>query len=77
MICLFNATPVPRAGYTIGVAEPGRYRKLFDSDEVRFGGSGYSQQGELCATADRWHEAPHSLKVDLPPLAAVFLIGPA
>ncbi len=77
LICLFNATPVPRAGYTVGATELGRYRKLFDSDEARFGGSGYSQQLELSAAADRWHEAPYSLKVDLPPLAAVFLIGPS
>ena len=32
--CVFNATPVPRDGYAIGVAEPGSYRKLFDSDDA-------------------------------------------
>jgi len=30
--CLFNATPVPRNGYRIGVRDQGTYRKIFDSD---------------------------------------------
>jgi 1,4-alpha-glucan branching enzyme len=76
LICLFNATPVPRAGYTIGVADLGNYRKLFDSDEVRYGGSGYSQQPACSATTEGWRGAPFSLRVELPPLAAVFFVGP-
>ncbi len=42
--CVFNATPVPRDGYRVGVADPGNYRKLFDSDAARFGGSSYNRQ---------------------------------
>jgi 1,4-alpha-glucan branching enzyme len=76
LICLFNATPVPRAGYTIGVSELGGYRKVFDTDQPRFGGSGFSRHSEFSADPDGWHEAPHSLKVDLPPLGAIFLVGP-
>ena len=76
ILCLFNATPVPRRGYAVGVPEPGDYRKLFDSDDPKFGGSGYNQQSVVGTDQAGRHGQEHSLKVDLPPLGAVFLIGP-
>ena len=42
VICVFNATPVPRDDYWVGVPEPGRYRKLLDTDAAGYGGSGYA-----------------------------------
>ncbi|MBS0395216.1 MAG: 1,4-alpha-glucan branching protein GlgB, partial [Proteobacteria bacterium] len=39
LVCVFNATPVPRDDYWIGVDAPGRYVKVLDSDEPRYGGS--------------------------------------
>ncbi|HEY2676755.1 MAG TPA: 1,4-alpha-glucan branching protein GlgB [Steroidobacteraceae bacterium] len=67
IICIFNATPVPRDNYEIGVADGGIYRKLFDSDDPRFGGSGYNRQSQV--------EASHALSLNLPPLAAMFFTG--
>jgi len=74
--CVFNATPVPRDGYGVGVTDPGTYRKLFDSDAVRFGGSGYNGQSEVSATDERAQGYPFSLKLNLPPLGALFFSGP-
>ena len=74
--CVFNATPVPREGYRVGVTEPGSYRKLFDSDDARFGGSGYSRQLEVSAAHEDAQGYPFSLRLNLPPLGAVFFIGP-
>jgi 1,4-alpha-glucan branching enzyme len=74
--CVFNATPVPRDGYGIGVTEPGRYQKIFDSDEVRFGGSGYNGQSDVSAAHQNAQGYEYSLKLDLPPLGAMFFIGP-
>ncbi len=74
--CLFNATPVPRDGYRIGVRDLGTYRKIFDSDDPRFGGSGYNGQHDISAEGAGMHGNPCSLKVDLPPLGAMFFIGP-
>ena len=76
IICIFNATPVPRDGYEIGVADPGRYRKLFDSDDVRFGGSGYNRQTELYTSPKAADASVPALRLNLPPLAAVFFVGP-
>jgi 1,4-alpha-glucan branching enzyme len=74
--CVFNATPVPRDGYRVGVAEAGTYRKLFDSDDVKFGGSGYNRQEEAGAALEGAHGYPLSLRLDLPPLGAMFFVGP-
>jgi 1,4-alpha-glucan branching enzyme len=76
IICLFNATPVPRDHYAIGVADAGEYRKIFDSDDVRFGGSGYNAEATLRAVPEALHGHGHTLKVNLPPLGAMFFIGP-
>jgi 1,4-alpha-glucan branching enzyme len=74
--CVFNATPVPRDGYRIGVAEPGNYRKLFDSDATRFGGSNYNRQAQASASHESVQGFPYALQLDLPPLGALFFIGP-
>jgi 1,4-alpha-glucan branching enzyme len=73
--CVFNATPVPRDGYAIGVGEPGPHRKIFDSDDARFGGSGYNRQSQLIAATDGAHGYPYSLRLNLPPLGAMFFTG--
>ena len=73
LVCVFNATPVPRDGYRIGVEQPGSYHAVLDTDESRFGGSGYSTRTQWVADPGSWHGFSHSLRLDLPPLAAVFL----
>jgi len=74
--CVFNATPVPRSGYRIGATDPGRYQKIFDSDDVRYGGSGYNGQSEVYAAEENAQGYAYSLRLDLPPLGAMFFIGP-
>ena len=73
LLCVFNATPVPRDGYRLGVDRPGTYRKILDTDSGRFGGSDYCGAQQWSADAEPWHGLPYSLRIDLPPLAAVFL----
>ena len=70
------ATPVPRDGYAIGVAEPGTYKKIFDSDDARFGGSAYNRQSEVHVVQEGAQGYSLSLRLNLPPLAAMFFIGP-
>jgi 1,4-alpha-glucan branching enzyme len=76
LTCIFNATPVPRDLYSIGVADGGEYRKIFDSDEVRFGGSGYNRQSNVITAAHGHQGNPCTLRLDLPPLGAMFFVGP-
>jgi 1,4-alpha-glucan branching enzyme len=76
LTCVFNATPVPRNSYWIGVTQLGQYRKLLDSDAPQYGGSGYNTQTSLTAAAPGSQGYPYAVQVDLPPLGAVFLAGP-
>ena len=74
--CIFNATPVPRDGYSIGVPDSGEYRKIFDSDAAAFGGSGYNRDSSVASTSAGRHASPFRLTLNLPPLGAVFFLGP-
>ncbi len=56
---------------------PDVYRKLFDSDAVRFGGSGYNGQNDVEAAHGGDAAQPLALRLNLPPLAAMFFVGPA
>jgi 1,4-alpha-glucan branching enzyme len=70
--CVFNATPVPRDDYWVGVPEGGAYSKILDSDAVRYGGSGYNRQDCAIADAHQVNESPFRLRLNLPPLAALY-----
>jgi 1,4-alpha-glucan branching enzyme len=73
VVCVFNATPVPRDDYWIGVPEPGSYVTILDTDAPAYGGSGYAKAGRFAAEAVPSHGFPYRLRLALPPLAAVFL----
>jgi 1,4-alpha-glucan branching enzyme len=68
-----NFTPVPRAGYRIGVPRGGRWRERLNSDATAYGGSGQGNSGAVEATAVSVHGRSHSLSVRLPPLAVLVL----
>jgi 1,4-alpha-glucan branching enzyme len=69
LIVVFNCTPVPRSNYLVGVPLAGRYRKVLDSDDVAFGGSGHSTQFTVDAEHNDWHKFPHRLRLTVPPLS--------
>jgi 1,4-alpha-glucan branching enzyme len=71
LVVAFNLTPVPRDHYVFGVPHAGRYRKILDSDSPAFGGSGYSQQGEIEAQQEGWRDFPARVAITLPPLGMV------
>ena len=73
IVCVFNATPVPREDYWLGVPDPGRYEVIFDSDFPGFGGTGFGGVGAYDAFPHTVHGYPHALRIRLPPLSAVFL----
>ena len=73
IVCVFNATPVPREDYWLGVPDAGRYEVVFDSDHPDFGGAGFAGVAGYEAFAHVVHGFPHALRMRLPPLGAVFL----
>jgi 1,4-alpha-glucan branching enzyme len=73
LICVFNATPVPRGDYGIGVDAPGRYLKVWDSDSPRYGGVGFNDQDCIYSIEGSAHGRQHVVRVKLPPLGAIIL----
>ena len=69
-----NFTPVPRHGLRVGVAGPGVWREIFNSDSHHYGGSNIGN-GAGPIAAEPWpaHGRSDSLSLTLPPLALVVL----
>jgi 1,4-alpha-glucan branching enzyme len=72
MVAIFNCTPVVREGYRIGVPEPGFYQEVFNTDSGEYGGSNVGNLGGLPAEPQPYMSLPCSLRLTLPPLAALF-----
>ena len=68
-----NFTPVTRVGYRVGVPHGGYWRELLNSDALEYGGNGVGNLGGVHAETEPAHGRPYSLKLTLPPLAALFL----
>ncbi|MBZ5601496.1 MAG: 1,4-alpha-glucan branching protein GlgB [Acidobacteriia bacterium] len=66
-----NFTPVPRAGYRIGVPRAGSYQEIFNTDAEMFGGSNLGNAGASLAEEISEHGRPASMKITLPPLGVV------
>ena len=72
-VAVANFTPVPRAGYVVGVPEPGWYREVLNSDAGIYGGSNVGNSGGVPADGPPAHGHPHSIRVALPPLGFLLL----
>jgi 1,4-alpha-glucan branching enzyme len=72
ILAVFNATPVPRIGYRIGVPRGGWWQEIFNSDSEHYWGSGVGNAGGAMAEEHHSHGRPFSLNINLPPLGALF-----
>ncbi len=73
LVVLVNATPVPRCDYRVGVPQPGFYKEILNSDAQTYGGSNMGNAGGVWSHQHGWQGRPHSLVLQLPPLAVVIL----
>ena len=75
--CIANFTPVPRAGYRVGLPWSGTWDVLLDTDSPHFGGSGFGFRldgGRYEATPDvPWQGQKASIVLDVPPLSVIWL----
>ena len=72
LIIVCNFAPVFRENYLLGVSEPGEYSIVLNSDDCCFGGSGIEQNIKMAERKTAFGYE-YSLKVDLPPLATLYL----
>ncbi|HQU15050.1 MAG TPA: 1,4-alpha-glucan branching protein GlgB [Gammaproteobacteria bacterium] len=68
-----NFTPVVRRDYRLGVPHPGYYREIHNSDSEYYGGSNVGNGAGVEAEAIPWMGQPYSIRLILPPLAAIVL----
>jgi 1,4-alpha-glucan branching enzyme len=73
VLAVYNATPVPRHDYRVGVDHGGRWRELLNTDAAEFGGSGIGNFGGKHTDDVPAHGRSCSLSLSLPPLGALFL----
>jgi 1,4-alpha-glucan branching enzyme len=73
LACISNFSPVPRAGYQLGLPEPGRWLEVLNTDAEAYFGSGVGNLGEVEAVDKSWHGRPASTSLQLPPLGTVWL----
>ncbi len=76
VIVVSNFTPMPRKGYRLGVPDGvAGWKEVLNTDGLAYGGSGVGQHDAVIpAEAVRAHGRVTSLRLDLPPLATIFLV---
>ena len=70
---IINFTPLPRAGYRIGVPHSGAYREVLNSDSEIYGGSNVGNAGRVECANEPSHGFANSLVLTLPPLGFLLL----
>lgn len=73
LVIALNFTPVPRAGYRLGVPAAQAYQEILNTDSEYYGGSNCGNAGRLAVQNHPYMGFEHSIELTLPPLAAVFL----
>jgi 1,4-alpha-glucan branching enzyme len=73
VVAVFNFTPVPRAGYVIGVPPAASYQELLNSDAEMYGGGNVGNGGVVVPQPNAAHGFEQSLRLTLPPLGVLLL----
>jgi 1,4-alpha-glucan branching enzyme len=77
LAAVVNFTPVPRAGYRIGLPRGGRWREILNTDAGCYGGSDSGNGGGVDAREGECHGYPYHADLALPPLGALWLVHEA
>ena len=75
LICAVNFSPVAREEYRFGVPKRAEYREVFNTDDVRWGGSGIVNEKPIPVEAAPSHGRETSIRVRIPALGAVYFRG--
>jgi 1,4-alpha-glucan branching enzyme len=71
VIWIFNCTPIVREGYSIPCPAEGLWQERLNTDWSRYGGSNVENPGVLRTEYTQWGQGRPTLRLTLPPLAAV------
>jgi 1,4-alpha-glucan branching enzyme len=73
VVVVSNFTPVPRYDYHVGVPTGGPWHEVLNTDSSLYGGGNVGNAGQVWASDESWAGQPHSLRLTLPPLGAIYL----
>ncbi|MBA4054732.1 MAG: 1,4-alpha-glucan branching enzyme, partial [Marivirga sp.] len=73
LIVICNFTPELRRHYRVGVPYRGKWKEVFNSDEIKYAGSGVLNEGSLMTSPVKYHGRDYSISLTLPPLGISIL----
>ncbi len=73
LVVICNFTPEARNHYRIGVPKRGTWTEIFNSDNLKYGGSGLLNAGLLYTTPVKYHGKDYSVSLTLSPLSVSIL----
>lgn len=73
LLVVANFTPVERAKYKIGVPHMGKYKEIFNSDSVKYGGSGSVNARVISSKKDECDGREDSIRLTVPPMGVSIL----
>lgn len=68
LLVVCNFTPVTYENFKIGVPVAGKYKEIFNSDQISFGGTGCINARQKSAKKIPWDGREYSLTISVPPL---------
>lgn len=71
LLVVCNFAPVEHKKFPIGVPFYGKYKEIFNSNAVEFGGSGAGKPRAKTCKQEEWDERENSLVIDIPAMAMV------
>ncbi|MCR5301699.1 MAG: 1,4-alpha-glucan branching protein GlgB [Lachnospiraceae bacterium] len=69
VLVVCNFADIDRRDYKIGVPFSGKYKEIFSTDEVRFGGCGHNNPRVKRSKVDECDGRPNSIRIDVPALS--------
>ena len=76
IILVCNFTPVPLLNHRIGVPFVGSYKEIFNSDDLKYGGSGITNKDLIVSEKIGYNVHKNSISLKVPPLGiTVFKIS--
>lgn len=70
LMIILNLNTTPHKDYKIGLNAKQSWNLIFNSDDIKYWGSGYQIKNAVKTIKKTWNDRPHTLTVDIPPLSA-------
>ncbi|BAU53381.1 1,4-alpha-glucan branching protein GlgB [Mucilaginibacter gotjawali] len=71
LVIVLNMTPMVHHDFRVGVHATGKWVEIFNSDAKKFWGSGIDNPKPVNTETVNWHGRDQSIKITIPPLAAI------